>query len=144
MNPNDHLCPYLNYRDSAREVMDFYASVFGGEITRSTFGEFGMGQNDEENARIMHSQLLVEGKVLLMASDTPDSMEVTESRTTLALFGGPAEDAKLRGWWDALADGGSIAMPLEVAPWGDAFGQVIDRYGTPWFVNISGEAQPQA
>lgn len=137
MNPRDHMCPYLSYRDSAREVMDYYASVFGGEVSRSTMAEFGMGESEEEKARIMHSQLVLDGKTLLMAADTPDSMEVAPSTTTLSLFGGPAEDAALRGWWAALAEGGTVGMPLEVAPWGDSFGQLTDRYGTPWFFNIA-------
>lgn len=139
MNPTDHMCPYLNYRDSAREVMDFYASVFGGEVTRSTLGEYGMGTTDEENARIMHSQLVVDGKTMLMAADTPDSMEVAPSTTTLAIFGGQAEDATLREWWAALAEGGTVPQPLETAPWGDAFGQVVDRFGTPWYFNIAAQ-----
>jgi len=29
------LNPYLNFRDNAREVMDFSTSVFGGTLTRS-------------------------------------------------------------------------------------------------------------
>jgi len=36
-----------------------------------------------------------------------------------------------------LADGGTVAMPLEVAPWGDAFGQLVDKYGISWMVNIA-------
>lgn len=139
MNPTDHMCPYLSYRDSAREVMDFYASVFGGEVSRSTFGEYGMGTTEEENARIMHSQLVVDGKTLLMAADTPDSMEVAPSTTTLSIFGGAAEGATLRTWWAALTEGGTVAQPLEPAPWGDSFGQVTDRYGTPWYFNIGAQ-----
>ena len=29
-------------------------------------------------------------------------------------------------------------MPLEKAPWGDEFGQVKDRFGVNWLVNIAG------
>ena len=50
------------------------------------------------------------------------------------------DDATLRGYWDKLADGGMILQPLEVAPWGDAFGMLTDKYGITWLVNISGAA----
>ena len=39
---------------------------------------------------------------------------------------------------DAMPDGGTVTMPLEVAPWGDAFGQLTDRFGVSWMVNIAG------
>ncbi|MCU1616949.1 MAG: Glyoxalase/bleomycin resistance protein/dioxygenase, partial [Frankiales bacterium] len=49
------------------------------------------------------------------------------------------DDAALRGYFDRLSDGGTVAMPLDKAPWGDAFGMCIDRFGVNWLVNIAGE-----
>ena len=51
------------------------------------------------------------------------------------------EDDLLRGYWDRLSDGGHVDVPLEVAPWGDAFGQLKDRFGINWLVNIAGPGQ---
>jgi len=143
MSVNRNLSPYLGFRDSARAALEFYAGLFSGELELTTFGEFGMGEDKAERALIMHGQLTVDGEALLMASDTPKEMELPPaSSTRLALFGGPEDEARLRGYWAALSEGGTIEMPLELAPWGDAFGQLTDRFGTPWFVNIAGE-QPQ-
>jgi PhnB protein len=50
------------------------------------------------------------------------------------------DDAALRGYWDKLTDGGDVLQPLEVAPWGDAFGMLVDRFGVSWLVNIAGAA----
>ncbi len=50
------------------------------------------------------------------------------------------DDAALRGWWDGLAAGGTVDMPLEQAPWGDHFGQLTDRFGIGWMFNIAGTA----
>ena len=47
----------------------------------------------------------------------------------------------LRGWWDALAEGGTVKNSLEAAPWGDVFGQQIDRFGIHWMFNIAGPVQ---
>ena len=33
-----------------------------------------------------------------------------------------------------------IDVPLEKAPWGDEFGQVKDKFGVNWLVNIAGAA----
>ncbi len=51
------------------------------------------------------------------------------------------DETELRGYWDKLSDGGTVAMPLEKAPWGDIFGMCTDRYGVPWMVNIGGSGQ---
>ena len=42
------------------------------------------------------------------------------------------------GWFAALADGGTVDVPFEKAPWGDHFGQVTDRYGVTWMFNSAG------
>jgi PhnB protein len=130
------LNPYLNFRDGTREVMEFYASVFGGELTLSTFAENGgMGVDESEQGKVMHSQLRTRGGMTLMAADVPSSMEVS-ANGTVSLSGD--DEAELRGYWDGLVEGGSVTVPLEKAPWGDSFGMCTDRFGVDWMVNIAG------
>ena len=130
------LNPYLSFRDNARDAMDFYKSVFGGELTQSTFGEFHASQDPAEQDKIMHSMLETSNGLVLMASDTPNGMDCTPgSNFSISLSG--EDEAELRGYWDKLSDGGNVAMPLERAPWGDTFGMCVDRFGTSWLVNIT-------
>lgn len=130
------LNPYLSFRDNASEAMDFYQNVFGGELTRSTFGEFQMG-DDAEKDKVMHAQLVTTGDLVLMGADTPDSMEYNPAGNgTISLSGD--DDAELRGYWTKLVDGGTQTQPLEKAPWGDSFGMCVDKFGVNWLVNISG------
>jgi PhnB protein len=132
------LNPYITFNGNAREAMEFYRSVFGGELTVSTFGEFG--QSDGPGAdKVMHAQLETPAGYTLMASDTGPGMGEVEPSTsiTISLSG---DDQDLRGYWEKLADGGTVTMPLEKQMWGDEFGMCVDRYGTSWMVNIG---QPQ-
>ena len=130
------LNPYLGFRDNAREAMDFYHSVFGGELTRSTFAEFQAGDPAEQD-KIMHSMLVTENGLVLMGADTPSSMAYTPGDNySISLSG--EDDGELRGYWEKLADGGTVTMPLEPAPWGDTFGMCVDRFGINWMVNIAG------
>jgi PhnB protein len=139
-----NLNPYLNFRDNAKEALSFYQSVFGGEVTTSTFGEYEMGQDASENGKIMHGQLTAPDGLVLMAADVPEAMPFTPGTNySVSLSGGPEDDGTLRGYWEKLTDGGQVTVPLEVAPWGDAFGMCTDRFGIPWMVNIAGTGQPQ-
>lgn len=134
------LNPYISFRGTAREAMEYYAALFGGELTLSTFRDFGMpGVADEELDLIMHGNLAAPGGMTLMGADAPASMQVpAESYITISLSGD--DDAELRRLWAGLADGGNVTMPLEVAPWGDAFGELSDRFGVKWMMNITGAA----
>lgn len=132
------LNPYLNFRDTARQAMEFYKSIFGGELTMNTFGEFGQSSSHpgSENL-IMHSQLDTPSGFKLMGADTPPDMEYKgPGNITVSLSGD--DDAALSGYWKRLSEGASITLPLEKAPWGDSFGMLTDRYGIAWMVNITG------
>jgi PhnB protein len=131
------LSPYLGFRDDAREAMEFYRSVFGGQLDITPFGAFGTPQDPADADKVMHSQLVTTGGLQIMAADTPAGMEHREgSAVTLGLFGGPDDDATLRGYWDALSAGGTVVVPLAAQAWGDTYGQCTDRFGTQWMVNI--------
>lgn len=69
------LNPYISFHTNAREAMEFYQSVFGGELTLSTFAEFGdMGVPADEANNIMHAQLTTPNGLTLMGADTPSTM----------------------------------------------------------------------
>jgi PhnB protein len=123
------LNPYLSFRDDAREAMNFYQSVFGGELTLSTFGEFQASEDPAEAEKIMHG-------LVLMGADTPNSMEYSAgSSISISLSGDDEEE--LRGYYDKLSSGGTVTVPMEKAPWGDIFGMCTDQYGVAWLVNVN-------
>ncbi len=133
------LSPYIGFRDNAKEAMEFYQSVFGGELTRSTFAEFQVSDDPAEQDKTMHSQLVTAGGLVLMAADTPNRMDYRAGGSISVSLSGDDED-ELRGFWNKLVDGGTAAMPLEKAPWGDSFGMCVDRFGVTWMVTIADAA----
>ena len=132
------LNPYVTFPGTAREAMDFYASVFGGTPAFDTFG--GMGETDPALAdKIMHASLEKASGFTLMASDTPPGMEHQPGGSiSVSLSGDDADD--LRSWWQQLSERGTVTMALEKQVWGDEFGMCVDPYGVSWMVNL---AQPQ-
>ncbi len=129
------LNPYLAFRSNAREAMEFYRTVFGGELSLVTFGQFNAAEDPAETDLIMHSQLNAPNGFKLMGSDTPKRVPYAPSgNVSLSLSGD--DEALLRGYWEKLSDGATIIQKLEVAQWGDLFGMLTDRYGIAWMVSI--------
>lgn len=131
-----NLNPYISFRDQAREALEFYQSVFGGELALDTFAQFDMGQDPSENDLIMHGQLETPAGFVLMAADTPSTMPYTPPAGVAISVSGDDEGA-LQGYWDALAAEGTVGMPFETPPWGGRFGMVTDRFGIDWMVALN-------
>jgi len=128
------LNPYLSFKDRAREAIEFYRSVLGGELQLSTFGEYpGMVQDESEKDLVMHAQLETPDGFTIMASDTPSGMPYQPAAGFSVSLSGDDEEA-LQGYWDALSEGGTVTMPFEVPPWGGRFGMFTDRFGIDWMV----------
>jgi PhnB protein len=130
------LNPYLNFRDTARQAMEFYHSVFGGELTLSTYQEMHASEDPSEADKIMHAHLEGPAGLVLMGSDLPNSMEYRPGENISISLSGE-DEGQLRNYYEKLANGGTIVEPLEKSPWGDTFGMLVDRFGIHWMVNIS-------
>lgn len=131
-----NLNPYLNFDGRTREAMEFYRDVLGGELNLNTFGEFGMEGEGSEG--VMHAQLETPAGFVLMASDlAPGSPAPTPGDPMVSISLSGDDEPGLRRYWDGLAQGGQVTMPLEQQMWGDVFGMVTDRFGTQWMVNIT-------
>ena len=129
------LNPYLQFSDNTAEALEFYRGILGGEVVLSHFKEFGTEGPDGD--LVMHGQLETDAGFTIMAADTPSFMSgrASESNITVSLSGDDAE--ALRGYFQGLSDGANVSTPLEKQMWGDEFGQLTDRYGIGWLVNIS-------
>ncbi|GAB3944235.1 VOC family protein [Kribbella albertanoniae] len=131
------LNPYIQFDGSAREALEFYQGVFGGELTTNTFGEFGAGHGPDDDDKLMHGMLESPNGFTVMAADTPQGMPYNPGENiSVSLSGDDADD--LRGYYSKLSDGGKVTVQLEKQMWGDEFGAVVDRFGINWMFNISG------
>ena len=130
------LNPYIQFDGDARAAMEFYQSVFGGDLSTNTFKEFGTGHGPDDDEKLMHSQLETPSGFTLMASDTPQGMPYNPGQNIAISLSG--EGDKLRRYYEKLsADGGKVTVPLEKQQWGDEFGMVTDRFGINWMVNVA-------
>ncbi len=130
------LNPYLNFKDNAKQAMEFYRSIFGGKLTMSTFKEFHATDDPSEENKIMHSELDNGDGIKFFASDTPNRMEHKPGKNVQMSLTGDDEKT-LKGYFQKLSAGGKVSMPMEKAAWGDQFGMCEDKFGINWMVNIT-------
>ena len=137
------LNPYLSFKDQAREALTFYQSVLGGDLNITSYGDMpGMpGVPEDEGTLVMHGQLDTPAGLTLMAADSGSMMPYVAptSGVTVALTGNKDDLDYIRGAYDTLQDGASDTLPFELAPWGDYYGQLTDRFGVSWMFDVGTE-----
>ena len=135
------IAPYLFFSGRCEEAINFYRTALGAEVEMlMRFNESpeptppGMLQAGFEK-KVMHASFTVRG-IRMMASDGCDDKAKFDG-FRLA-FTVPTE-AEARRAFDALADGGSVQMPLAKTFWSPCYGMVTDRFGLGWMVMVPGQ-----
>lgn len=127
--------PYIFFRGDCRAAMEFYKSIFGGELFFQTYSEAGNNIPEGVTAeQVMHASLKG-GDAALMASDTAAASEKA-AKVSISLAG--KDEEKLTTIFNGLSQDVEVTYPLKKEFWGDIFGSVVDKYGVEWMVNISG------
>jgi PhnB protein len=129
------LNPYLNFSGQCEEAFKLYESVLGGQILATmTYGETPMKDHTppEFHGKIAHMRMTVGGTLLMGSDSPPDRFEPMRGITVALGIDEPAEAERV---FHALADGGTVTMPIQETFWARRFGMLTDRFGTPWMVN---------
>lgn len=138
---------YLNFPRSTEEAFLFYKSVFGTEFAGPImrFGDIPEqpGQPPAAEADknlVMHVELPILGGHALMGTDAPESMGFTVVAGNNVMINlEPDTRAETDRLFAALAEGGTVEMPLAAMFWGGYFGSLVDRFGTHWMFNCQGQ-----
>ncbi len=128
--------PYFQFDGTARQALERWQRVFGGEVRIATFADFS--RTDGPADAVAHGQL--HGDLQLFAADAASGE--TSFRATGVLFSllGAAEPDVLRRWFDDLASDGTVVDPLQQRPWGDWDGTVRDAFGVTWLIGFEAPA----
>jgi PhnB protein len=128
------LGPYVNFQGQAREAMEFYHQVLGGNLDLRIVNEQGVSKPAGPGDRISNARLEADGALIVASDGHPDYPAKVGDNMAIAL-GGPDKDRLTRIFND-LAEGGGIQMPLAKQPWGAEVGWLRDKFGINWTVNI--------
>jgi len=125
---------HLHFSGRCREAFEQYARLVGGEARFFAYGDTPMASDvpAEWSAKIAHATLTFDGGELAGSDVRPEHYHRPQGFSVLVDVAGVEEARRI---FAALADGGSVAMPLQETFWSPAFGVLTDRFGVPWEIN---------
>lgn len=130
--------PYLNFPGNTEEAFTFYQSVFGGALYIMRFsdtpqsGEIPTALKD----KVMHASLPIGKNNYLMATDAIEEMgfSLTQGNNYYVCISPDSKEEADR-FFNGLAEGGKVNMPLQDMFWGAYYGDLTDKFGIKWMVN---------
>lgn len=127
---------HLNFRGEARAALDFYRSVFGGDLAVVTYKDAGgAGGPDEEN-QVMWGQVAAENGFRVMAYDVPARLPYDQGENSLFVSVRGEDTAEVTAYWEKLSEGASVVQPLGPSAWAPLYGMLKDRYGVVWVLDV--------
>ena len=130
------LSAYLFFNGNCAEAMRFYESTLGGTLNLMKQGDSPVKESASADKAdlIMHARLVFDGGTLMASDWIADYPYERPQGVSLSLTYPKGTDVKQV--FDSLAEGGRVNMPLQKTFWSEAFGMLVDRFGTPWMINV--------
>jgi PhnB protein len=129
------LNPYLMFDGKCEEAFKSYQKILGGEIVAMLPHEGTPAEGNvppEWRKKIIHARLIGNGMVLMGSDAPPDHYQPMGGFSVTLNIAEPAEAERV---FNALADKGTVHMPLSETFWAKKFGMCVDKFGTPWMIN---------
>ena len=136
-----HIEPYLFFNGRCEEAIAFYKRALGAEVLMMMRNKEapeqpppGMLPPGSED-KVMHATLRIGASNLMLSDGRCDGKPVFNG---FSLSLDAANEAEAERLFAALADGGTVQMPLAKTFWSPRFGMVADRFGVGWMVSVAG------
>jgi PhnB protein len=128
------LNPYLTFDGSCEEAFTLYAKLLGGKIEAMIpHADTPAAENvpPEWQSKIIHARLVVGDKMLMGSDAPPERYQPMKGFAVTVGVDTPAEAERI---FAALAEKGTVQVPMEPTFFAERFGMLADRYGTPWMI----------
>ncbi len=138
---------HLNFRGDARAALEFYQSVFGGQLAITTYDDVGMPKDTPGADSVVFGQVATADGFRILAYDIPgqsgtaqasgatrreDGVTITDQPFFVSVEGGSLEEGQ--GYWDDLASGATAIEPLAASAWSAGFGMLTDGFRGPLLI----------
>ncbi|ASO20452.1 PhnB protein [Actinoalloteichus hoggarensis] len=130
---------HLNFRGDARAALEFYRSVFGGELAVITYQDAQSVQDPSEAEQVMWGQVIADNGFHVMAYDVPVRLDYDQGEKScfVSVRGETVEE--ITAFWERLTEGSTVVQPLGPSGWAPAYGMLKDRFGVVWVLDVVGD-----
>lgn len=128
---------HLNFRGDARQALEFYQSVFGGDLVAVTYADAHAVGDPAEADQIMWGQVAAPNGFRVMAYDVPAARPWDRGQAPFFVSLRADDAAELPPYWARLAEGAAVAVDLGPAPWAPLYGMLTDRFGVTWVLDVA-------
>ncbi|GAB3895993.1 VOC family protein [Microbispora bryophytorum] len=128
---------HLNFRGDARAALDFYHSVFGGNVAAVTYKDAGTAQNPDEADWVMWGQVIADNGFHVMAYDAPSHTPWNQGENAVFVSVRGDDTGEITALWEKLAAGSIVVRPLEPAQWAPLYGMLKDPFGVVWVLDVA-------
>ena len=127
---------HLNFRGDARSALEFYQSVFGGDLAAITYADAHSVTAADEAQQIMWGQVASPDGFRIMAYDVPSHTSHDPGTIPVFVSVRGSDAAEITDYWEKLASGSEVVVPLGQAEWAPLYGMLKDRFGVTWVLDV--------
>jgi PhnB protein len=130
---------HLNFHGNARAALEFYQSVFGGDIVIITYKDAQNIQDLSEADQVMWGQVVANNGFQVMAYDVPSRMPWDQGKNAffVSVRGDAGSVNEITALWEKLSVGAIVTQPLAPSGWTPLYGMLKDRFGIIWVLDVA-------
>jgi PhnB protein len=128
--------PHLNFRGDARAALEFYQSVFGGQLAAVSYADAHAVTDPSEAEQIMWGQVASENGFRVMAYDVPSHTAYDPGVIPVFVSVRSTDAAEIADHWARLVEGSTVVVPLAEAQWAPLYGMLKDAFGVTWVLDV--------
>jgi PhnB protein len=128
---------HLNFRGDARPALEFYQSVFGGELAVVSYRDAHSVQDPPEADQVMWGQVQGDNGIHVMAYDVPSSLPYDAGVNAVFVSVRGKDADEISAHWKRLSEGATIVQDLTPAAWSPLYGMLKDRFGVTWVLDVT-------
>jgi PhnB protein len=130
---------HLNFRGDARAALEFYQSVFGGDLVIVTYKDAYSVQDPAEAGQVMWGQVAAKNGFRVMAYDVPSRMPWDQGKNAFFVSVRGDSTREITELWEKLSVGATVVQPLAPSGWAPLYGMLKDRFGITWVLDVAAE-----
>jgi PhnB protein len=133
---------HLNFRGNARTALQFYQSVFGGDLTVVTYKDAHSVSDPAEADHVMWGQTVAKNGFRVMAYDVPSRLPWDQGKAPFFVSVRSDSADEIAALWEKLVVGASVTQPLAASGWAPLYGMLKDKFGVTWVLDVAAPYKP--